>query len=50
MDTVCDHYMVSNNIETSIKGQNVAFSQSTDYPWNGNIRMTYKGDKNAVLY
>ena len=37
----------SNNIETSIKGQNVAFSQSTDYPWNGNIRMTYKGDKNA---
>lgn len=37
----------SNNIKTSINGQNVSFSQSTDYPWNGNVRMTYDGDKNA---
>lgn len=34
-----------NEINTDIKGKTVVFSQKTDYPWSGNIVMTYYGDK-----
>lgn len=37
----------SNIINTDWKGKNIRFSQKSDYPWDGNIRMVYEGDKNT---
>lgn len=37
----------SNEINTLIGNKKVSFTQTTDYPWDGKIRMIYKGDKNA---
>ncbi len=37
----------SNNIDTEINGQNVKFTQNSDYPWSENIAMEYAGEKGA---
>lgn len=37
----------SNSIQTKVGGQDVAFKQETNYPWNGQINMTYEADKPA---
>ncbi len=37
----------SNKVSTKIGKYNVAFDQQTNYPWDGQVKMTYQGDKNA---
>lgn len=37
----------SNEINTKVNGKNVAFTQTTDYPWAEDVTMVYNGDKNA---
>lgn len=37
----------SNEIVTKIGNTNLRFTQTTNYPWEGNVSLLYDGDKNA---